>query len=90
MNRRQSRAVMAAALAAAAVSVVAGLVSLSSFGSAPSGDIVSPSMPAEATFLLCLGATVLLGLELMHRVGRAARSARASRAVAQSAEPARS
>jgi hypothetical protein len=63
MGHSAGRGKAVAAVIAAASSVALGVVTLSGFGGADSGDLVVPSSPAS-TILLLLGALMLVELEL--------------------------
>ena len=65
MHRSQSRAVMAAAVVAAAfVSILAGLVTIASFNGANGGDLAVSSTSLTIPLLLVLALVVRIGIEL--------------------------
>jgi hypothetical protein len=85
MNRDRNRWLAMALIFTSLAGTVLGIVTLGSFGAAPSGDLVVSSTSATSNLLLALGAVAFLGLEFAHmrshRPQRARRLAPATKAV---------
>ena len=75
MNRERSRWLVTGLIVVSVTGTVMGIVTLSGFGGAPSGDLVVTSTSATSNLILVLGALVFLGFEFVHM-----RSHRPSRA----------